>query len=142
MKKSKLLKNKNICINADVKNFIKTQLINFSVFLLIFLLSSLLCFISGSKKSEIYVVSIISFSLSSFICAYLSALKSRKNGIVTGVSSIVLPVFFFELTSALINGFSIDYQIIVTTLIIIFTASVGGIAGVNTRLKPKKKRGK
>ena len=142
MKKSKALKKKISTSDSLLKKYAKVQIMNFIIFIAVFFISALISLLVGIKSSSIFLVSIITFSLSSLICAYISAFRNRKNGICTGILSIALQIVVFELISVIINGFSIDYNILITSAFMILAAVIGGIAGVNTRLKPKIKRGK
>lgn len=141
MKKRKASKRKIQASDSELKKIAVMQLINFAIFTSVILIISVICLLAGIKPSYTYPISLIVFSVSSFICAYISAFKNRKKGIYTGVLSVVLPIAVFEIISVIINSFNIDFNLLLSSVVMFISAAAGGVAGVNTRLKPKKKRG-
>ena len=143
MKKSKKAKKIISADNSELKNNVKMQLLNFIIYAIVFSVCVLISLVSGIKRSNMYYVSMLSFMLSSIICGYIAGFKVRKNGIYIGAVSILLQLVVFLLVSAAINNFKIDIlRLVISIILMIISGGIGGILGVNTRLKPKKKRGR
>ena len=81
------------------------------------------------------------FVVSGLICGYFSGFKSRKDGIITGLKSVAVPITLVVLISLVINKFDIDIlKMIINTAVMLLSGVIGSIAGVNTRMKPKARR--
>ena len=143
MKKGKNTKKIINADNVELKNKLKILIINFSIYIIIFLIFILICLISGINRSDMNYISLIPFTLSSLICGYVAGFKARKKGLYIGALNILPVLVVFLLISAAINTFEIDIlRTVLSIILMIISGGIGGILGVNTRLKPKKKRGK
>ena len=136
IKKSKAVSSENNAIKA----YLKEQIVYISINIIIFIICCTIALISSVSETKIQYFSIGTFVVSALLCGYISGFKHRKNGITVGIKSVSLSTVLIILISLVSNRFDISIIKTVTsiTLIIAF-GIIGGIAGVNTRIKPKKR---
>lgn len=136
-KKSKAINNANSSLNL----LFKEHMIYISVYIFVFIFACTITLLSDVSEKNIYYFSICTFVASGLLCGYISGLKTRKNGITVGLKSVALPSILVIIISLVMNHFDISIvKLIINALLMLLSGVVGGVAGVNTRIKPKKKR--
>ncbi len=121
--------------NSNVINFLITELTYCAVFLLTFLIASGIIYFVDLKRSMVYPAAIFSFCLSAFISGVLCGLKQRKNGLLNALIYVTPINIIIVLISLVFNNFSFDANVLVSLLLMIISSIMGGIIGVNIKVK-------
>ncbi len=131
MSKRKNINSKDI----RIKNFFKMQIINASVYLLVFLAAVFISLGCDVGTESMLYVSLAFIGISSFVSGCAAGFRERRKGIICGIVS-VLPLNTLLLVFSLIfNSFKTDISMMITFLTGILTAALGGIIAVNVRLR-------
>ncbi len=118
---------------------LKTEILIFIIYLLIFFFISILALISDLSEAYMFPLSVAAFSFASYLSGTFVGLKKREKGLINGVL-FTLPVNFVLFFAALISvSFKPDLSIIISIIIFTFSSAVGGITGVNLKLKKKRR---
>lgn len=113
----------------------KVELKYLLMYLIGFILSSVIILLFDLKLELYYAVSLGIFMLCSLLCGTLCGIKKRNNGLMNAVIH-TLPVNLILLViSMLMNGISIDLNIAISFVLLTVSSAIGGILGVNTKLK-------
>lgn len=123
---------------------IKSILIEQSLILLcyagLYSLSAYLSFLTGCLPQQSFYYAIAAFSAAAIVSAAFTAKQAGKNGLFTGLLK-TMPCNLCVLAAALIlSGFHADFRIVITTIMLVISAAIGGIVGVNIKVKPKPRR--
>ena len=123
----------------------KLQTENFMLFifpviltLVLFVISAIVSVYTDLQRSQNYIVSLCIIGFVCFASGVLSGKFKRKNGIITGIIYILPQLTLLLLISVILNSFSIDLNIIISTAVSVISAAVGGITGVNMKQKAKR----
>ena len=136
-----MVKNKNS--NIKEKGLILYILISICIYLVSFIISSVILFKTDIIKTEnYYVFELLLFSVCSFVSAFISGYKNEKNGLVIGLITNLPSIFLLILISLIINKFKTDYYLIITAISLILCSMAGGIIAVNSRLKWSRRVGR
>ena len=135
MSPERIQKRKRNSNTGEKNEFIKSLLIAGLIYLSMFVFFSFIGLFADISIKNIYYLSLIQFSVSSFITGFISALKKRKNGLVCGIIGALPLNVSVLILSLVINSFSIDLRMLVSFLILIISSAAGGVISVNTRLK-------
>ena len=119
--------------------FFRTQLIALISYLLSFGIISIICLSLDINKNSLFYVAMLTFALSSFICAYYAGFKIHQNGLITGLLYALPANLFVIAASVIIIGFKIDFTVLISLFILLISSMLAGILSVNTKLKPKRK---
>lgn len=106
--------------------------------LALFVISAIVSVYADLQKSQNYIVSMCIIGFVCFASGVLSGKFKRKNGIITGIIYILPQMTLLLLISVILNSFSIDLNIIISTAVSVISAAVGGITGVNMKQKAKR----
>lgn len=121
--------------NTVINLFIKIQLLGILIYTVLFLLSSFGAMSADLGAKYDMIISLCTFSLSSFLTALFSGIKIREHGLPVGIlytlplNTLVVSVSMF------LSEFKADYRIILTAVLLILSAGIGGITGVNIRFR-------
>lgn len=77
----------------------------------------------------------ISICLGSYVSGYLIAKKRRRSGLATGLLTGILIFFIIFILGLIFSKTPISVGIISKAVMIIVCSIIGGIAGVNTKIK-------
>ncbi len=134
--KSKSNKRKrNPSKNNELSEFIRIQIYALIIYLIMFFLFSTICLLIDLSKNNTYYMSLIMLTISSFAVGFLSGVKIRQNGLVTGVL-YALPInLLFLIISFIFNGFKGDFSALITAAVMIVASAVGGIISVNMKVR-------
>ena len=117
--------------------------------MILFTLPFVLCFLSilffttvalifDINKSINFPVMLVLICICLFVSAYLSSMKKRQNGLVTGIIYNTPTIILILFLSAISNSFKIDFNVLITLIASIIVSALGGIMGVNSKLRPKR----
>ena len=106
--------------------------------LVLFVISAIVSVYTDLQRSQNYIVSLCIIGFVCFASGVLSGKFKRKNGIITGIIYILPQLTLLLLISVILNSFSIDLNIIISTAVSVISAAVGGITGVNMKQKAKR----
>ncbi len=121
--------------NNKVNAFIKLQFINLAIYLILFVIVSIIAVCADIGKENMFYISLGYIGVSSFFSGFTAGLKERKNGIVCGAVNALLPIAIICIVSIILNKFSIGYNLIISVLSAMILSAAGGIVAVNIRLK-------
>ena len=136
-------------MNKPIKNKVRKQKVRQNENLLMFLLPFVLLFsalllaslvsvfIDLEKKLNFPVITVI-FSFCTFLSAFLVAGKKREKGLVAGIIYNVPSVIIILLLSLILNGFSVDLNILLSFVTMLISSALGGVIGVNRKQKAKR----
>lgn len=103
--------------------------------LLLFIFSILLTY-TEIKESTIPTVTIIITAISIFVGSSISTIKLSKNGLLNGGAIGFIYVFILYIISSIVQtGFSLNMYAIIMLIASIIAGMIGGIMGVNIKLK-------
>lgn len=102
---------------------------------LLFIFSVLLTY-TDVKESTIPTVTIIITAISIFVGSSISTIKLNKNGLLNGGTIGFIYVFLLYIISSIVQtGFSLNMYSIVMIIASIIAGMIGGIMGVNIKIK-------
>ncbi len=126
-------KRKQSSSKTESLNFIKSQAICLTIYIVVFLLACSICLVADSTdKADIYFC-LCSFAVASFISGLIGGNKKRKNGILSGLIYGTPSNLSVILASMIANGFKPDIRLLVSAAVLTAACAVGGIIGVNMR---------
>lgn len=134
MSKSKRNKSDNKQLAENIMLFIFPVILT----LVLFVISAIVSVYTDLQRSQNYIVSLCIIGFVCFASGVLSGKFKRKNGIITGIIYILPQLTLLLLISVILNSFSIDLNIIISTAVSVISAAVGGITGVNMKQKAKR----
>ena len=134
MSKPKRNKTDNKLQIVNIMLFIFPVILNF----VLLLISSIVAVYADLQKSHNFIVSLCIIGFTCFASGVFSGKFKRKNGIITGIIYILPQLTLLLLISVILNSFSIDLNIIISTAVSVISAAVGGITGVNMKQKAKR----
>lgn len=103
--------------------------------ILLFIFSVLLTY-TDIKESTIPTVTIIITAISIFVGSSISTIKLNKNGLVNGGAIGFIYVFLLYIISSIVQtGFTLNTYSIITIILAIIAGMIGGIMGVNIKVK-------
>ena len=73
-----------------------------------------------------------------FLSAYISAMRAKQNGLLTGFLTTLPIHIVLLLASLLYGGFSADLTLMFTFAVLTIVSMLGGVLAVNRREKPHK----
>lgn len=129
-------KNSKIKLNPFLGVFFKTQIIQISVFILMFLIFAFIIYSVDDFSSELYFY-IISFvtAFTNFISGFYTGIKIKKNGLLNALI-ICLPTNLAVYTLSLfLNSFKIDLTMLFSAVIAVSASMLGGVLSVNRKTK-------
>ena len=127
--KKQLNKNKSKKINTPVFLILYA----FASGLLFFLAACILALIFDIGRENYYIFAAASLCIGSFSSGFISARKTRQKGMLNGIIYALPSNMVFTITSAALNSFSVDFNMIITFILLIICSAAGGIASVNIR---------
>lgn len=131
-------KRRNKNTNKELKDNIILFIVPFGAFLLSLIIVSVLSVIFDLQKGANYPIIAVLFAACSFIGGFISGKNKRKNGIVTGILYNLPTIGLILFISLIMNKFSVDLNILISTVLSLLSSAVGGIVGVNSRKKIKR----
>lgn len=108
----------------------------FAVQLIFFIAASAVALMFDIERSSYYIFSVAAFVSGSIASGFITAQKKREKGMLYGVLYSLPSSITVMLISAAINGFSVDYNILLSLAFMLTGAAAGGVISVN--LKPRK----
>ena len=120
-------------ISSDLSLVLANTLIHFLIFILITIIS----FLSALKFDLLYFGSLICIAISNFLSGMLSGHAKRQKGLINGILFSVPSNIVFIILSLITNKFHFDYMIIVSITVAVFFSEIGGIIAVNFKRKIK-----
>ncbi|MCM1363617.1 MAG: TIGR04086 family membrane protein [Faecalibacterium sp.] len=124
-------------ISDKTKVFIKTQILALIVYLLFFLIASIILFSTEIDKSKSFYAAISAFAAAAFICGYFSGYKIHKKGLYVGLLFCLPMNVIITMVSLIVNSFKVDLTTTISFVILIVCSMLGGVLSVNTKLKAK-----
>ena len=121
--------------NAVINTFIRIEIIGLFIYLVVFLLSSLIAMSTGLKSNYDMIISLLLFSVCSFATALTAGFKIRERGLLVGVIYTLPLNTLVLLLSLFFADFSVDYHFVVSAISLLFSGASGGIVGVNLRFR-------
>lgn len=121
--------------NTVINLFLKIQMIGAAIYILMFLLS---CFTAVSLdfgQNYDMIFSLGTFAICSFLTALYAGLKIREHGLPVGIVYTLPLNTLIVLLSLFFTDFKADFRILLTSVVLLLFAGVGGITGVNIRLR-------
>lgn len=118
----------------------KILLLEFAILIIYYIISLIVCtllFTVDIPIGAVYYIILISLALSAFLSGYITGVKMKKNGLISGVIYNLFMVVLTLLISLLLNGFSFDYRMFVTLVVMLAMSAAGGITAVNSKRKLK-----
>lgn len=112
-------------------------LINVFIHLLIFILITIISYLSALKFDFLCIISLFSTAISNFLSGMLSGFTKRQNGLINGILFSLPSSVVFIILSLITNKFHFDYMIIVSITVAVFFSAIGGIIAVNFKRKIK-----
>lgn len=113
------------------------SIVGILVIMLSVLLAAAVCLATDASDSYSTLISGICLGLGSLVCGYLSSKKIGRAGLINGALSGLVICLVVFVVSLFISGNSFTLVGISHLLIVLITAAIGGILGVNFS---KKKR--
>lgn len=113
----------------------RKELIGAVIYTFIFTLCSLAAVLADSDKDKVYYLSVASFGVASFIFAYISVLKERKNGLLYGILYTLPLNLAIIFVSLILCSFKADLHLLISAAVLLITSALGGILSVNSRIK-------
>ena len=121
--------------NAVIHTFIKVQIFGLTIYLLLFLLSGFIVMSADLKHSYDLLFSLATFAVCSFITAFYAGTKIRERGIIVGLIYTLPLNTLVMLVSLIFADFKADYIVLISVVILLLSGVIGGITGVNLRLR-------
>jgi putative membrane protein (TIGR04086 family) len=135
MGKTKInIKNKK-AENAVINTFIRIEIIGLLIYVVVFLLSALIAMSVGLKSNYYMIISLLMFSVCSFVTALTAGRKIRERGLLVGVIYTLPLNTLVLLLSLFYADFSVDYHFVVSAISLLLSGAVGGVVGVNLRFR-------
>lgn len=119
--------------NTKGLDFIKTQIFCLTIYIILFIVGCLVSLIFDIDYKFDYYVSLFIFALCSFLSGFVGGIKQKENGIVSGIIYALPGNLIVILLSVILNGFSVEIGLLISTVSLILLSAVGGILGVNKR---------
>ena len=110
----------------------------FIISLVFILILSIVGIIIDLQKALNFSVITAIFSASMFLTSFVSASKKREKGLVTGIIYNLPSILVLEFISLTLNGFSVDFNFLLSFVTMIISSALGGITGVNKKQKFKR----
>lgn len=128
--------------SIDKKNKENVFLFSFPIFLLFFavIICSLISTFVDLQKGLNFAVIAVLVGACEFLSGFISGKIKRENGIFTGIIYSLPAFVIILLISLILNKFSIDMNLLISSAVMLISSAVGGITGVN--MKKKVKRGR
>ena len=121
--------------NTTIDLFIKTQIFAVIIYLILFLLFSFVGLMADISMKYDFISALLSFALSSFVVGFYIGRKLRQNGLLAGIIYSLPINTSVILVSLIFSDFAVDFNIVITAIVLLVTAGVGGVVAVNSRLK-------
>ena len=110
----------------------------FIISLVFILILSIVGVIIDLQKELNFSVITAILSASMFLTSFVSASKKREKGLVTGIIYNLPSILVLEFISLTLNGFSVDFNFLLSFVTMIISSALGGITGVNKKQKFKR----
>ena len=120
---------------TTVDIFIKVQVFALGVYIAIFMLFCIIALMADLAVKYDYVFSLAGFALGSFATGFFSGLKLRQNGLLSGLIYSLPANTLVVLVSLIFSDFNVGINIVVTAVVLLVSAAVGGVVAVNRRRK-------
>lgn len=130
--KNQLRKTKNNKTNSPL-------MLIFSAFVLqviFFLAACILALSFDIERDNYYIFSVAAFAVGSIASGFVTARVLKKNGMLYGTLFALPSNLLCILLSAVLNKFSVDYNLLLSFALLIVCSAAGGVISVN--LRPKK----
>ena len=121
--------------NDKLKSFLKGQAIIFLIYTVIFSAFSAASVATDTGKENMIYVSLIFLAISAFASGFITGIKERRNGLISGVLSALPITLLLIALSFVFNGFHADFTLLVSVAVSLLLSALGGIVSVNIRLK-------
>ena len=121
--------------NAVINTFIRIEIIGLLIYVVVFLLSALIAMSVGLKSNYYMIISLLMFSVCSFVTALTAGTKIRERGLLVGVIYTLPLNTLVLLLSLFFADFSLDYHFVVSAISLLLSGAVGGVVGVNLRFR-------
>ena len=128
-------KMKTFSDNTTIDIFIKTQIFAVIIYLVTFIAFSVIGLMADLSMKYDLICALLSFGLSSFAVGFFIGRKLRQNGLIAGIIYSLPVNTLVVLISLIFSDFTVDFNIVITVIVLLVTAGVGGIVAVNSRLK-------
>lgn len=130
--RSKLQKNE-ASKTAELIIFIKC----IAVYIFVFVISSVSALIFDIDNGSYIVLSLCSFSVSSFLSGFVVGRTKRKNGLINGIIYTLPATMIFVFISVAVNNIKVDYILLISVLCMLLFAAVGCVVSVNIKKKSR-----
>lgn len=116
-----------------LKRFIRSFIISFTTFVILLLLSTLLCYLNILKGNILVIINLLIPLISIFIGSYDFC---KKHGWLDGIIyGSILIIILLLINILFYNGFK--SKNLIYYLILLSTSTLGGIIGINKKLQKK-----
>ncbi|MCQ2388046.1 MAG: TIGR04086 family membrane protein [Clostridia bacterium] len=124
-----------IMIKENKKTFLLSFLLGLTGFFVFALLFAAVLYFLGLDRAYAAVFATLSISAGAFISSYYSALKIKGKGYLIGVLTGAVYFVAVSILSALLSKGFVGTNTLFHLIIIVLSAAVGGITGVNKKEK-------
>ena len=126
---------KKVRRKTEYKSYLKPFLLFFTLTIILFLIFSVIGYVSDVNVERIYIISLSFICTLSFAIGFISGYRKRKNGMFYGILSALPINVLFIIASLIINKLHFDLNIFYTLFTGLLASATGGIISVNIRLK-------
>lgn len=130
---------------SNQRNFwklISEQAIIMLCYVVFFLVGAYISFLFGCKQEQCFYIACGALHPAAALSAASAAKRVGKNGIAVGLTKTLFCNLIVLGAALLCAGFHPDLRLAISAVILVISAALGGIAGVNIRHRPAKIPGK
>lgn len=118
------------------------QLIILLIYTVLLLTATYIAFLFGIEKKQCFYGSCGALSAASFISAFAAAKHAGKNGLIVGLLKTAFCNLLVMIAACICTGFHPDLRLLISAAILVLSAALGGIFGVNLNSRQKHTRRK
>lgn len=131
--------NKKSSIDPKLKMLLKVQIINAALYTVLIFAAALILFSLDSINEKYYFYSVaVPVSFANFLSGYYTGIKLRKNGLLNSLIFCLPMTVLLLFISVAVNSFKIDLTALISAILMLCGAMLGGITSVNTKIRPKR----
>ena len=121
--------------NSQLNLFLQIQLFAIVVYTILYFGGSFIALIADISSKYDFIVSLVIFTISSFVVGFFTGIKLRRNGLVMGIIYSLPLNLTIIIISLIINDFAFSFNMLISLFVLTTFAGVGGVLAVNKRLR-------
>lgn len=121
--------------NKALYTFLSAQIFAVMCYLSVFFIGAFTVLYADLSTKYDFIFSVVMFTVCSFVTGFYAGMKTRENGIVTGILYSLPMNAVVILTSLIFSDFTADINLAVTAVLLVTAGGIGGILAVNKRLR-------